>query len=106
MSDEVKTRKPRGPRSEYTIGDLRTLKRFGKLDEAVEANKGNPAFTKALRALAGEDSSVASAAGLGEGEVMADKRNGIFVSTKGIGGVAGSKIRCTRVGETLVLSLA
>lgn len=116
MSDSTETvseapaapaRKARGPRGAFTVGDLRTAQRFGALEAAIEANKGNPEFDKALRQLASEPGSAAAAlAGLGEGERIMDKRVGAFVSLKALGGTQGGKCKIEKVGETMVVSLA
>lgn len=103
---EVAARRPRGPRGEFTVGDLLTAKRLGLLDKAIAENKGNPAFDKALRQMSAKDPSVAAAAGIGEGETVLDKRSGLFVSCKALGAGPGSKVRTERVGDTIVVRLA
>jgi hypothetical protein len=88
MSDES-VRKPRGPRAEFTSGDLATLKRFGALEAKMEEHAGNASFQAALKALARKDHEVAALLGVSADGRTLDKRKGVFVSLAGLGAKMG-----------------
>lgn len=104
-TDTKSPRKPRGPRAEFTPGDIATLARSNALDAARAKNQGNPSFEKALRVFAGRgtDPDLASELGIQEGVVKLNRAAAVFVSAKGLGGKEGQAVNRTlmRKGETL-----
>lgn len=101
-----KPRAPRAPRGEFTAGDILNLERMGALEAATLKHGSNPAFVAACKAAGRKSAAAATLGGSGEGIKTADFRKGIFVSVAGLGGVEGSAVQVTRVGETMVVSLA
>lgn len=101
---ETKQRKPRGPRAEITVGDLKAMKKLAPahFQDVCDLNKDNAVFQKALKQLASEDADAARVAGLGEGEMVCDFRKGVFVSLASLGAEKGTKVRVTRVSDTEV----
>jgi hypothetical protein len=100
-----KTRKPRGPRAEFTVGDILNLERIGVLEQAKELNGDNASFQAALKAAGSKSAHAAALAGFADGEKVCDFRKGVFVSLAALGAVEGSRAMVQRDGDRVIVTL-
>lgn len=101
---EKPARKPRGPRGEITVGDLKAAYRLmgrAGLDQIMAAHQGSDALAKALKLFAREEPAVAEILGLKDA-VEVDFRNGVFVHLAALGAKKGDKVKVTQTDENTV----